>query len=600
MKFNFLANRLEGGFKNPTSFWLKSWRPFALLLLLGVILYSQTLFFDFSYLDDNNLILDNAQILSKANLGDIFSNDVFFSNQKFYYRPIMTLSLWVDFKLMEALPFWYHLSNIIFHVISAGLLFIFLQRLRLRRTLAWWASVVFLVHPVLSSAVAWVPGRNDILLTIFILASWLFFEAWLRRETWGAWLGHALFFALALFTKETAIFLPILILVYLFLFRNFSLKEIFKRPTDSSLPTDSGSATHNNYSALELETGGPKESETEAGESPGTLDPAINLDALTAKPLINNQTKKIIILVSTWLTALLVWFLPRSIVLENTDFNIFNLLGSIIKSWPAIFLYLGKIVLPLNLSVFPTLADSNWGPGLGVLVLLVVAFIRWSPRPRRNYLIFGLAWFLLFLLPSFINPNPSAPSGFFEHRLYLPLIGFMIVFLELDFIKNLNFKATKTRIGLGVLIFIFIVLTLNQSHIFRDRFAFWSGAVNMSPHSAFAHSNLGAMYYLSGDLPGAINQYQDALFLNNQEPMAHNNLGLVYLDQKKYPAAEKEFNLELAYNPNYDKALFNLGRLYYLQKRYLEAAYYWQATLVVNPAYYEAYQYLLLLRNKIE
>ncbi|MFA5162954.1 MAG: tetratricopeptide repeat protein [Patescibacteria group bacterium] len=567
MKFNFL-NKLENNV-NPGSFWLRRWRPFALFLLLALLVYGQTLFFDFSYLDDNSLIIDNALILDQASLPDLFSYDVFFSNERFYYRPIMSLSLWVDFKIMEALPFWYHLTNVLLHVLAASLLFVFLQKLNIRRVLAWWASVIFLVHPALAAAVAWVPGRNDSLLAVFVLASFIALDRFWRNASWSAWIWHAIFLILALFTKESAVFLPILMSMYLVYFADLKLRNIWRR-NENFLSEDS--------------------------EKPALIS-ASNLETQ-----INPSAKKIIVLVCTWLTALVVWYLPRSIVLEGASLGFKPLAWSFFTNLPGLFLYLGKIVFPLNLSTFPTVIDSPWWPGLFILILAVVIFFRWSPQARRPYLIFGLSWGFLFIAPSLLNPNYSRdlPFAFLEHRLYLPFIGALIVLLELDFVKALNFKRAGVKIGLALLLLVFILLTLDHSRNYRDRFAFWSSAATAAPHSAFVRSNLGAMYYLSDDLFNAGKQYQKALALNYKEPMTHNNLGLVYLDQKKYPEAEKEFNLELAYNPNYDKALFNLGRLYYLQKRYLEAAYYWQATLVINPSYYQAYQYLLLVRDKIE
>jgi hypothetical protein len=71
------------------------------------------------------------------------------------------------------------------------------------------AALVFAVHPALASAVAWIPGRNDTLLAVMGLASWLL----LRKKKWVA---HLVFFALAVMTKETALVLPVLWGVELF------------------------------------------------------------------------------------------------------------------------------------------------------------------------------------------------------------------------------------------------------------------------------------------------------------------------------------------------------------------------------------------------
>jgi len=573
MKFNFLY-KLEASL-NPGSFWLRSWRPFALLLLFGLIIFSQTMFFDLTYLDDNALILDNAPILSQAKLSDLFANDVFFSGQRYYYRPIMSLSLWLDFKVMQSLPFWYHLTNIFLAVIAASLLFVFLQKLKLKRTWSWWAAVIFLIHPALSAAVAWIPGRNDILLAIFILASFIALVRFWRQSSWWAWIGHAVFLVLAFFTKEIAVLVPAMMLLYLYLFENLRWSGIKK-----------------------LRTATDYESQ-ETGEALSDLNSESDSE-LNSSSILNFTAKKLILLVSTWLTVFVVWFLPRQLVLEGSVFKANILWSSLFKSLPAVFLCFGKFVWPLNLSVFPTLADSPWWPGLFILILLITVFGRWSKQRDNRYLIFGITWFLIFLLPSFFNPSPDSSLAFFEHRLYLPFIGLLIALWGIDLSRDLDFKKAGVKISLGLVILLFIVLNLENGHDYRDRFAFWQAAVRTAPHSAFVHSNLGAMYYLSDNLFQAQSEYQKALKLDYKERMTHNNLGLVYTDQKKYSEAEKEFNLELAYNPNYDKALFNLGYLYYLEKRYLEAAYYWQATLIVNPAYYQAYQYLLLAQDKIE
>jgi tetratricopeptide (TPR) repeat protein len=70
-------------------------------------------------------------------------------------------------------------------------------------------ALVFAVHPALASAVAWIPGRNDTVLAVTALASWVLL---LKRR----WAAHLALFALALMAKETALALPALWGVQLF------------------------------------------------------------------------------------------------------------------------------------------------------------------------------------------------------------------------------------------------------------------------------------------------------------------------------------------------------------------------------------------------
>jgi tetratricopeptide (TPR) repeat protein len=197
---------------------LKTWRPYLIIFIIGFLLYGQTLLFRFSYLDDNILVLQNAPILENVgNIGKIFSTDVFMSSSRFYYRPLLNLSFMVDAHLGGVLPFFYHLSNILLHLIATGLVFYLLYYLIKKKTLAFLLSLIFLVHPVLNQAVAWVPGRNDSLLAIFVLASFIFFLKFLEQSKWSSYLAYLLFLFLALLTKETAVVLPLMVIIYFWL-----------------------------------------------------------------------------------------------------------------------------------------------------------------------------------------------------------------------------------------------------------------------------------------------------------------------------------------------------------------------------------------------
>jgi tetratricopeptide (TPR) repeat protein len=511
---------------------LKSWRPYFLLVLVGFILYSQTLFFDFTYFDDSTLILDKAVFLQDVqNVGQIFSADVFSSVDKFYYRPFLNLSFMGDAQIGGTLPFVYHLDNILLHILAVILLFYLLERLIKRRALAFYLALLFLAHPVLTQAVAWVPGRNDSLLAVFILAAFIVFLNFLQRPRLRSYIGYLLLLFCALLTKENAAVLPVLIIFYFYFIDRGALQK-----TDRWLLIIGSAAVG------------------------------------------------------------FIWFLLRHLALGQEPTNYFSAALGSTGNAPAVLLDLGKLIFPFNLSVLPVLRDSTLVYGIIAALILLAALIL-SRRKRYNYIIFGSLWFFAFLLPSFITFNDS--SGFLEHRLYLSLIGFLIVVAEIDWIKNWNFNSRPGRLLAGAIVIIFIALTLGQSTKFSDRLTFWRQAVADSPHSPLAQRNLGAMYYFQGDLPAAEKYDKQAIALNPQEPMVHNNLGVIYLAQKKDNLAEAAFKTELTVNPNYDKALFNLGDLYDQEKKTDLAAQFWTAALQVNPGYYEAYSRLLNLQNRL-
>lgn len=205
---------------------------------------------------------------------------------------------------------------------------------------------------------------------------------------------------------------------------------------------------------------------------------------------------------------------------------------------------------------------------------------------------FGLIWFSLFLLLAFIRPNTEIVADFIEHRVYLPMIGFIVLLLEIDFIKNLDFRKKSNLTAIILLLLSLSLINFNHSKNFRDRLSFWKNAAQNSPHSPLAHRNLGAMYYLDGLPDKAEIEYRRSLELNPYERMAHNNLGLIYANKNMLKEAEAEYRMEIRINPRYDTVYFNFGLLYFKQRKFKEAESMWKKTLELNPDYIDAYSNL--------
>ena len=67
----------------------KKWVPFFLIAIAGFLLYSQTLFFDFTFCDDHVLILGQKSLLSSlSNIGQAFHQDAW-GNGGSAYRPLI-------------------------------------------------------------------------------------------------------------------------------------------------------------------------------------------------------------------------------------------------------------------------------------------------------------------------------------------------------------------------------------------------------------------------------------------------------------------------------------------------------------------------------
>lgn len=503
-----------------------------MISMLGFVVYARSLFFDFTYFDDNVLILDNLPFLQDVrNIGTAFTMEVFhiLHGSAAYYRPLLTISFMPDALIGGSAPFLYHFTNIGIHLIASCLVYKLLRTLAYAKEVALFASLLFVVHPVLTQAVAWIPGRNDSLMTIFVLAAFITCIHYAQSKKALSYRLSLLFFTCALFTKETALVIPVIFLFYL----------IAHGSVNKSVITKLGSG---------------------------------------------------------FITIGVLWAILRHFALKNPiPMTMQDMIQSIFNNAPASIQLLGKVFFPFNLSVLPIIRDTTfvWGTiaSITILVIVLAEFVLYTKSRKKNIMmmLFGVVWFVAFLFPSFIRPNPTVVADFIEHRLYLPIIGILIFLIE-SRISILLSKIPKEIVyGTGILlILLFSITTLIHGNNFSDKLTFWQNAAKNSPHSPLAQRNLGAMYFLENEFELAEEYFKKSLTLNANEQMAHNNLGLIYMNRGQLKEAEDEYKIELRINPYYDNAHFNLGLLYYKMGNIKDAVALWKRTLEINPDYVDA------------
>ncbi len=509
--------------------FLRQYYPLLWLFIIGMLLFGRTIGFDYTYLDDHTLILANIEPLQHmSHLKRAFSEDVFrtATGGGYYYRPVLTISFMVDAMMGKGKFGMFHFSNIVYHILATWLFFVFLTKIgwEERKSLAF--SVIFLVHPMITQAVAWVPGRNDTLLAIMVFGAFIAWIDYLDKRHLKYLLVHFALFALGMLTKESAIVVPVLVLLF--------------------------TVWH-----LRIKTG------------------------------------RITLALAGWAIILVLWWVVRQAALGNENNVPFHLqMLSAFKNVPALLPFLGKMLFPVDLSVFPILADMKISSILGVVVLALLVMLWFFSRPRGLFFpLFGLAWFVVFLLPSFVSISGQIPN-FSEHRGYLSLAGLMIYILSCDPVRHADFSR-KIPLSMALLVaLIFSVATFTHSRHFSDRFAFWQNAVDTSPSHAFNYNNLGAMYYLENDLEKAEPLFLKALSINPAEPMANSNAGLVAMRKNRPEEAERYYLEEIRINPRFDHVYYNLGLLYIRYNRVEEAVTQWKRNLEINPWYPDAYQAL--------
>jgi hypothetical protein len=118
-------------------------RPYLVLAALVAGVYGQTLAFDFTYFDDDRLVLaDQAFLREPANVRRAFPRDVFRSVSP-TCRPLLTLSFMVDAQAGGGAPFVYHLTNVVLHALATLAVFGVLLALGSPRAPSLVASALF-------------------------------------------------------------------------------------------------------------------------------------------------------------------------------------------------------------------------------------------------------------------------------------------------------------------------------------------------------------------------------------------------------------------------------------------------------------------------
>ena len=188
----------------------------SLLVILPLILNWKNIHYEFTMYDDISIITNNYSFLNDfKNLSQAFERDNFMVQKgKGYYRPIQTVSFMIDTRISGEKPYVYHFSNILYHILTLIVLFFLLRKLGVKDSISFFISLLFSVHPLFTDAIAWIPGRGDLLAGLFCSVSFLSFIYYHSTKNKWYFFFHSTAFILALFSKEISVFFPAIIILY--------------------------------------------------------------------------------------------------------------------------------------------------------------------------------------------------------------------------------------------------------------------------------------------------------------------------------------------------------------------------------------------------
>jgi tetratricopeptide (TPR) repeat protein len=196
---------------------------------------------------------------------------------------------------------------------------------------------------------------------------------------------------------------------------------------------------------------------------------------------------------------------------------------------------------------------------------------------RERLLSFCILWFIGNLV---IESSVIGLEIIFEHRLYLPSMLFILIFVSLAY----RFVNSKWILGslLCAVAIVFSVWTYQRNIVWSDDVKLWKDCVIKSPHKARQHYNLGVVLARNGNFDDAIEQYHTALNFKPDYLEAYYNLGNALAQKGDGKSAIYNYRKALQLNPDFFKSYYNIARILSNQGKTGEAIYNYQKALIIN------------------
>lgn len=349
--------------------------------ILVLIAYSNTFTASFHF-DDNPAIIENANIrhVTIDNILNLIKTN----------RPVVYLSLMLNYQLSGLNVVGWHAFNIGVHIANSCFVYLLIiwtlnlpalereYRDKAKR-MALFGALLFGVHPVQTESVTYIISRTELLATFFYLTAFLFFIKGSQTKHKGYYVATMISAALSMGSKEWAVTLPAVLMLYDYLFvADRKMRAVLGRwwlYAGAALSWAIALRTLNLFSP---------EGGAGIGFSVSTTT------GLSAKTYYLTSLNVI------W-TYIRLLFLPIN---QNLDYD-----------YP----------IAKTLFEFPTLLSF-----VGHIAVLAAAF--WLYLKKGWLLVpFGVAWFYIGLSP--VQSFVPIIDVIFEHRLYMPSVGFVIVFV---------------------------------------------------------------------------------------------------------------------------------------------------------------------------
>ena len=479
----------------------------AILVFAAVVLAYSNHFENGFHFDDFHTVQNNPYIRSLTNAKLFFTDPNTFSvlpaNRT--YRPLVTLSLAFDYWLGGGLkPSYFHLDTFIWFLAQLALMFFLFRhilRLAVASPLTDWAALfataLYGLHPAMAETVNYVIQRGDLYSTMLVILSLTIYVLQPGLRKFGIYLAPL---ALALITKQPAAIFPAILFAYVLLFEK---KATARTALVACLPSLGVVAA-----MLWLQT-----RMMPATFAPGTLS---THDYIVTQP---------------WVALhFFLMFLAPVALSADTDQTAFT-----------------TIFTPESV--------------IGLVFLAGIGFAIWRTSRRREWrpVSFGLAWFLLALLPTAVYRVSEVEN---DHRMYFPFAGLALAAgcCGLLLLKKRARVPMPLAVATAAILILCACGTYQRNRVWRDEESLWHDVTVKSPRNGRGLMNYGLSLMGKGRYPEALSYFQKALEFTPNYFILEINLGICYGELKQNAEAKQHFYRALLLAPNDEQPPFYYGR----------------------------------------
>jgi len=216
---------------------------------------------------------------------------------------------------------------------------------------------------------------------------------------------------------------------------------------------------------------------------------------------------------------------------------------------------------PIDATVRLTSPATLWS---GFILLGMAGATVWAGR-RLPLAAFGVVWYLLLIIPStFVHLT----TILLENRGYSSSAGVCMLLAALFF--ALWEAAARNRTALvvagGVVVSVFLAMSMVRERVWASNTTLWTDAVAHDPDSYDARHNLATVFLLAGRLEDAAKEYEFLVRISGSEESKY-ALGRVRVRQGRYADAYRIFEDIAQTSPTNPTPLFEMAVLLQRQNR---------------------------------